>query len=278
LLSFQILTIHSIRSDFSTAKYKKYQPNHYLINKKLNVVIWVLFPLLSIVFLCNNFLTFTYALHEDGPPFIYLLSQASNNLSIINITTNRVVANIPVGSQPVDMRANVAQCAVPEQPEDFSFSTNYNCKIYVLNQGSKNLSVIHVPLHIEASKAVTTIPVGLKPTSIASIGYETLYVTNTDSNNVSVINATTNKVVAIVPVGLKPTGITSSFSDGKLYVTNTDSNNVSVIDGNTDKVIGTMEYGGHLPIEVREFSGPPPISADFYAKFCKDSPGLPCTT
>lgn len=65
-----------------------------------------------------------------------------------------------------------------------------------------------------------------------------VYVTNEDSNNVSVINRQSGDVVATIMVGKKPRGI--AVSPGKenprVYVANSGSNSVSVIDPTTHKV------------------------------------------
>lgn len=65
-----------------------------------------------------------------------------------------------------------------------------------------------------------------------------VYVTNEDSNNVSVINRQSGEIVATIMVGKKPRGI--AVSQGrerpKVYVANSGSNSISVIDPTTNKV------------------------------------------
>ncbi len=65
-----------------------------------------------------------------------------------------------------------------------------------------------------------------------------VYVTNEDSNNVSVINRQTGTVVATIMVGRKPRGIaTSSGKDlMKVYVANSGSDSISVIDPTTNTI------------------------------------------
>src|SRR6185437_15383004 len=87
----------------------------------------------------------------------------------------------------------------------------------------------------------SNIPVGSKPNSIA-FGLSNIYVTNSGSNTISVIDGKTNKVVATIPVGASPHDIIGSML-GKLYVTNSGSDNVSVIDGKTNKVVATIPVG-----------------------------------
>jgi YVTN family beta-propeller protein len=65
-----------------------------------------------------------------------------------------------------------------------------------------------------------------------------VYVTNEESNNVSVLNRQTGDVVAAVMVGKKPRGIAVSHGRERprVYVANSDSDSISVIDPTTNKV------------------------------------------
>jgi YVTN family beta-propeller protein len=65
-----------------------------------------------------------------------------------------------------------------------------------------------------------------------------VYVTNEESNNVSVLNRKTGDIVAAVMVGKKPRGIAVSRSRERprVYVANSDSDSISVIDPTTNKV------------------------------------------
>lgn len=55
------------------------------------------------------------------------------------------------------------------------------------------------------------------------------YVTNPNSNNVSVINTLSNRVIAIIPVGVSPFGVAITPNDRRVYVANFSSDTVSVI-------------------------------------------------
>ncbi len=65
-----------------------------------------------------------------------------------------------------------------------------------------------------------------------------IYVTNEDSNNVSVINRQTDEVVSTILVGKKPRGIATGMRRQhlRIYVANSGSNSISVIDPTTNKV------------------------------------------
>jgi YVTN family beta-propeller protein len=65
-----------------------------------------------------------------------------------------------------------------------------------------------------------------------------IYVTNEDSNNVSVINRQLGQTVSTIMVGKKPRGITAGLRTDlrRIYVANFESNSISVIDPDINKV------------------------------------------
>ncbi len=67
------------------------------------------------------------------------------------------------------------------------------------------------------------------------------YITNLDSNSVSVIDIFGNNVVATIPVGSQPAGVAVNNTGSRIYVANLDS--VSVIDGASNSVIATVPVG-----------------------------------
>jgi YVTN family beta-propeller protein len=70
-----------------------------------------------------------------------------------------------------------------------------------------------------------------------------VYVTNVDTNNVSVIDTDTNTVKATVTVGANPYGIAVNPSGTKAYVANGSGSSVSVIDTATNTVAATISVG-----------------------------------
>ena len=70
---------------------------------------------------------------------------------------------------------------------------------------------------------------------------ERIYVANSASDTVSVIDADTNAVIATIPVGDRPTGVLAVGA--KVYVTNESSGTVSVIDVARNSVIATVPVG-----------------------------------
>ena len=155
--------------------------------------------------------------------FAYITNYGSDNVSVIDIGTNTVVATINVGSGP---------WAVALTP-DSKFA-------YITNLKSNNVSVINT-----ASNAViATIPVGLNPGSAAiSPDGTRLYVANLNSQNISVISTATNQVISQISAQA-PGGVVVS-PDGKLiYVTSSaPPEKVSVINASSGAVLATIGVG-----------------------------------
>ncbi|MGC8630688.1 MAG: YncE family protein, partial [Thermoplasmata archaeon] len=58
-----------------------------------------------------------------------------------------------------------------------------------------------------------------------------VYVVNSGSNNMSVINGNTNQIVTTIAVGKEPGGVAVDTKTDIVYVANSGSNNISVVKG-----------------------------------------------
>jgi YVTN family beta-propeller protein len=162
--------------------------------------------------------------YDSGNGRLYVTNDLSNNVSVINGVTDRVVGSFPVGTEPYGVA--------------YDSGTGY---LYVANHGSNTVSVINVT----TDTVVDSVPVGSTPLDMVyDSGNGNLYVTNFNSNNVSVINGATDRVISSLPVGSLPQGVGYDSGTGYLYVTNEGSNNVSVINGANDRVIKSLSVGG----------------------------------
>ena len=149
---------------------------------------------------------------------IYVANSGRNNISVIDGSSNTVVATVtdPNAIAPVAVAVNT--------------TTN---TIYVVNSQSNNLSVID-----GATNSVTaTIPVGTSPSGVA-VDSQTnfIYVANVgnsgDPGNVTVINGATNATTTLAdPNAKNPVAVAANSVTNKIYVANSGSNNVTVIDG-----------------------------------------------
>jgi YVTN family beta-propeller protein len=71
----------------------------------------------------------------------------------------------------------------------------------------------------------------------------TVYVANSGSNTVSVIDGKTNNVTTNIPVGTYPNDLSVNPSTNTIYVANRDDNTISVIDGKTNNVTANITVG-----------------------------------
>jgi len=100
----------------------------------------------------------------------------------------------------------------------------------VINQEIYPLKIYPLP-HDNSSNhtVIANISVGSNPGGIAyDSSNGNVYVTNFNSNSVSVINGATNKVIGRIAVGSNPWGVAYDPSNGHVYVANSNST-VSVI-------------------------------------------------
>lgn len=81
----------------------------------------------------------------------------------------------------------------------------------------------------------------------AGLAYDTLsgyvYLADSSSDNVAVVDGGTGTVVGFVPVGADPWGVAHDSANGHIYVANSGSGNVTVIDGITNTVVGSIPVG-----------------------------------
>lgn len=99
-------------------------------------------------------------------------------------------------------------------------------KIYLVDYLRDSVIVLSL------SKQASTIKVGEKPDAIA-INPRTgvIYVVNSGSRSVSVIDSRTDQIVATIPTAARPYAIAVDEAANKVYVSNTFSNMLTVIDG-----------------------------------------------
>ena len=141
----------------------------------------------------------------------------SNSLTVINGSTDRVIASILVVQRPegvaVDSSTNLT----------YVTSANYR-GVSVINDATNTLeNTIDAP----PGMAIATNPVTHR-----------IYIANT--NTVTVIDTYTRAIVDTVTVGFLPVGIAVNPVTNRIYVGNQNTNDVSVIDGSTDTVLATI--------------------------------------
>lgn len=200
------------------------------------------------------------AVSADGQR-IYVASQNSRSISVIDTANNSVVANIPIDS-------------VPEGPRGIALSPN-GLKAYVTNGYMLGASGYGGgPPYLKGSVSVIDIKTNkVVGSPIRTGGYDSeaivvspddqrVYVANVcgddvycgDNGTITVINAHSDRVITKIPMKGAPYGIAISSDGRHLYVANDcadgpDCNNgaISIIDTQTNSVTSNVR----LPLNIQ---------------------------
>jgi YVTN family beta-propeller protein len=161
---------------------------------------------------------------------IYVVNGSASTVSVIDGTTNGVLATIPVGTFPSEAAVNTA-----------------THRVFVTNGGDNTVSVVDST----TNAVIATISVGANPFGVA-VNQTTnrVYVANSSANTVTVIDGATNTVVGLpIPVGSGPDGVAVNAVTNRVNVANFSDSTISVVDGASDTVAATVT-GLSFPIYV----------------------------
>lgn len=212
---------------------------------------------------------------------LFVSNSASNYISIIDRSLERVIGAVTVGDRPMGMVLNATQdrlYVVNSASRDISivdvtrFSVldtiyltagilpvdivivpddrnSIEGKLYIANRMSNDVTVVNTV----AKRILKSIAVGTGPSAIAVDAVrKEIYVTNESSNNLSVINAIDDTLVANITVDSRPTGI--FVGKDKIYVFNEGSNGISIISPSLRKVVATISVEGPPKRGMQGFS------------------------
>jgi YVTN family beta-propeller protein len=108
------------------------------------------------------------------------------------------------------------------------------CSARLLARGSRFGAIGYLAFLAFSSACLISAPQGFA---------QNAYITNRNSDSVSVIDTASNALTATIPVGVVPYGVAASPNGTKVYVANELSNSVSVIDTATNTVTATVTVG-----------------------------------
>jgi len=195
--------------------------------KKKNVL---LVFLLSLFVITAMFAEKSSAAQADR--FAYVPSEVENNLSVIDLNTEKAVKTIPTGKTP------------------HAIAFMKSGKAYVNNRGTKDLTVFDAN-KLEVIKTILlpaiSIQLALSPEG------KTLAVVYKDALKISLINTATDDIVRTIPIGKEPEAVFKGAmmkhpywsKDGKyVYASDNINNNIVKIDAGSFEIKATIPLPG----------------------------------
>jgi len=219
------------------------------------------------------------AFTSDGQR-VYVTNELADSVSAISVTSNTVFDTIalPAGARPLgiliprgqeqDQGAGTASFGLDEittfstSPGDIDFHVVEDripigdgpkggadkseggvfTRAYITLENVDKVAVLDTT--VEPNVVIKNIAVGDQPAGVAiTPDGSRLYVANSGTNTVSVINTSDNTVIKTITVGSNPKGVAITPDGARGYVTNFGSNTVSVIDTATNAVVATIAVG-----------------------------------
>jgi len=182
-------------------------------NKRIENITGIGYPVSGILLPDNN---------------IYITSSCSNNLYVLNATTEKITGMVIVKDYPEKMAYDIK-----------------SGNIYITNKYADNVLIMN-----NNDKIIGKINAGKDPYGIVYDKFNNyIYVANGGSDNVSVINASNNKVIKNINAGSVPSNILLNPFNKNLYVLNFCSKNISIINTLNNKIVGNISLAG-LPFEL----------------------------
>jgi len=162
----------------------------------------------------------------SGPGALDIICTQTNTIGCAQ--ANTIGASVPLGVSPT-----------------FGYLDTHLNRLYVTNSGSNTVSVFdvsNVTLGVNpAIPTLGTVNVGSGPVSVTALPNGlSVYVANSISNDVSVVNSNNLSVVATVPVGQSPVFIASEPTSTKVYTANAGSGTVGIIQTSNNTVTLSM--------------------------------------
>jgi YVTN family beta-propeller protein len=155
----------------------------------------------------------------------YTSNGRSNTVSVFDLKTFKVSAEIPVGQNP-----------------DAIFYDDYSKKLITCNGRSKDATIVD-PF---TEKVVGTVALGDKPETAVSDGKGKIFVNGETTSTIIVFDATTYKEITRFKIdgGESPTGLDIDRKTNRLFIACGDSKTMVIMDASSGKTIAKFPAGG----------------------------------
>jgi YVTN family beta-propeller protein len=162
---------------------------------------------------------------------IYVANQGSNNVSVIDATTNQVTT-IPVGKAP-------SAVAINSQTNTIYVADRDSGDVAVINGASNTVSYVAVPL------------TGAPDSIAVEPGTGNVFVGTGGPGVLAVINATTQQVVYPDPTALfGPIAVASSPLSGRMYVADVQDSDLEIYEGATTFLLNSVSMASPQALAI----------------------------
>ena len=214
-------------------------------------------------------LAFGFASSALAQSSLFVPARYSDEVAVIDTSTNQVVTQIPVGAFPIRVaitpdlskafisnessssvsvldtmtRTNIATIRVYRRPGELAVTPDGG-QLWVLHQTNLGTSCPVAVIDTATNELITTVLLpghGCKDILFTLDG-RYAYVANTNFGEVNVIDTTSYHVFNLITPGT-PRRLCISPAGDRVYVTNNGNNSVSAIDTATHQVIATIPVG-----------------------------------
>ncbi len=186
-----------------------------------------------------------------GGEFVYVSNEDSRNLTVIDATTDSVVATIEVGTRPRGVRVSpdgrTVYVALSGSPKCPPTMPDAECAKLRSDRTKDGVAVVDVATRT----TVKTLPAGLDPETFdVSHDGTRLFVSNEDADSATIVDIASGKAVANVKVGKEPEGVTLSPDGKSVWVTGETDHDITGIDLATGKAFADIDVLGKRPRSI----------------------------
>jgi YVTN family beta-propeller protein len=186
--------------------------------------------------------SFLWSRHAEPPDRLYVSSEESGVVSVIDLGTERVIAKVVAGKRPRGVQVS------PDGKTIYvalSGSPNFGPGLGQHEGATHDTSADGIGVIDAANnKLLGKLPAGSDPEQFAvSADSRRLYIANEDSAELSIVDTARGEVVGAVTVGTEPEGVALSPDGTMAFVTSETNNRVDVVDTKTNQLLGSVSVG-----------------------------------
>ncbi len=179
---------------------------------------------------------------------VYVSNEDSRNLTVIDATTDSVVATIEVGTRPRGVKVSpdgrTVYVALSGSPKCPPTMPDAECARLRSDRSKDGVAVVDVATR----KTVKILPAGLDPETFdVSPDGSRLFVSNEDADSATIVDIASGKAIANIKVGKEPEGVTLAPDGKSAWITGETDHNITGIDIASAKAFANIDILGKRP-------------------------------